>query len=393
MLQENEFNELISRYISGEITSSEKARLLDLLDKEEGLDSLDSIMRDNLAKAKNDFATEEQTQEFVNKLNAKITLKTIKLEPKESKIFRLKNWIVAASLVIAAGVGATYIANNEQEQEEQIAMVEDVTPKEITAAVSGAVLTLADGSQIVLDSLGNGQIAQQSNTTISNKDGKLIYNSQKGATTVYNTMSTPKAQKYNLQLADGTKVWLNASSSIKFPTAFSGKTREVSITGEAYFEVSSDKSKPFIVDAGGMKVEVLGTHFNINSYDDEEVIRTTLLEGSVVINQNMKSKKLYPGQQAVVNTIGDISLEKNVNLSQVMSWKNGLFYFENSSLQEVMRELSRWYDVDVVYVNGIPKRNFEGEIQRNLKLSEVLRILELNKVKFKVEGRTVLISN
>lgn len=393
MLQENEFNELISRYISGEITSSEKARLLDLLDTQEGLDELDSIMKDNLAKAKNDFATEEQTQDFVNKVNAKIASKIVKLESKDTKIFRLKNWVVAASLVIAVGVGATYIANSGQKQDEQVAVVKGETPTEITAAISGAVLTLADGSKIVLDSLGNGQIAQQSNTTISNKDGKLIYNSRKGATTVYNTMSTPKAQKYTLQLADGTKVWLNASSSIKFPTAFSGKTREVSLTGEAYFEVSSNKNKPFIVDVGGMKVEVLGTHFNINSYDDEEVIRTTLLEGSVVINQNLKSKKLYPGQQAVVTSTGEITLEKNVNISQVMSWKNGLFYFENSSLQEVMRELSRWYDVDVVYVNGIPNRNFEGEIQRNLKLSEVLKILELNKVKFKVEGRTVLISN
>ncbi len=392
MFQENEFNELISRYISGEITSAEKLTLLEMLDKQEGFDSLDSIMRDNLAKAKNDFATEEQTQKFLETLNSKITSTQITSEPKEVKLFMWKNWVVAASLLLAVGVGATYVATENPVEETQMAMVEE-SPKEITAAVSGAVLTLADGSQIVLDSLGNGKIAQQSNTTISNKDGKLIYNSQKGATTVYNMMSTPKAQKYNLQLADGTKVWLNASSSIKFPTAFSGKTRIVSITGEAYFEVSSDKSRPFIVDVGGMQVEVLGTHFNINSYNDEEVVRTTLLEGSVVINQNMKSKKLYPGQQAIVNALGDISLEKNVNLSQVMSWKNGLFYFENSSLQEVMREISRWYDVEVLYVNGIPKRNFEGEIQRNLKLLEVLKILELNKVKFKLEGRTVLISN
>lgn len=392
MLQENEFNELMSRYISGEITASEKLTLLEMLDKQESLDPLDSIMRDNLAKAKNDFATEKQTQEFVNKLNSKIISSNNLSEPEEIKLFRWKNWLVAASLALAVGVGATYISKGNQIEEAQVATQQEI-PLEITAAVSGAILTLADGSQIVLDSLGNGQIAQQSNTTISNKDGKLIYNSQQGATTVYNTMSTPKAQKYNLQLADGTKVWLNASSSIKFPTAFSGKTREVSITGEAYFEVSSDKRKPFIVDVGGMKVEVLGTHFNINSYEDEDLIRTTLLEGSVVINQNMKSKKLYPGQQATVNSIGDINLEQNVNLSQVMSWKNGLFYFEKSSLQEVMREISRWYDVEVVYVGEIPARNFEGEIQRNLKLSEVLRILELNKVKFKLEGRTVLISN
>ncbi len=392
MLQENEFNELISRYISGEITSSEKLTLLEMLDKQENLDSLDLIMRDNLAKAENNFATELQTEKFLKELNSKINKLEATPPQKVVMLYRWKNWVVAASLVLAIGLGATYIVNKDLPAENQTAALlqEKV---EITPAVSGAILTLADGSQIVLDSLGDGQIAQQSNTTISNKDGKLIYNSQKGASTVYNTMTTPKAQKYTLQLADGTKVWLNASSSIKFPTTFSGNTREVSITGEAYFEVSSDKKRPFIVESRGMEIEVLGTHFNVNAYDDEDMIRTTLLEGSVVITQSKKSKKLYPGQQAVVNNIGDISLDKNVNLSQVMSWKNGLFYFENSSLQEVMRELSRWYDVDVVYNDGIPNRNFEGEIQRNLKLSEVLRILELNKVNFKLEGRTVLISN
>ena len=392
MLQENEFNELISRYISGEITSREKLKLREMLDRPEGLEALDPILRDNFAKAENNFASEKQTQQFLDTLNSKITVSESASSAKEVKLFNWKNWVAAASLLIAVGVGATYVVNRELPTEPQtVTVVSQI--KEISPAVSGAILTLSDGSEIVLDSLGNTQIAQQSNTTISNQSGQLVYKSNKGSSTVYNTLSTPKAQKYSLQLADGTKVWLNASSSIKFPTAFSGSTRQVSITGEAYFEVSPDKRRPFTVDVKGMQIEVLGTHFNVNSYSDEEVIRTTLLEGSVVINQNRKSKKLYPGQQATVNSIGDINLEKNVNLSQVMSWKNGLFYFENSSLQEVMRELSRWYDVEVVYVNGIPDRNFEGEIQRNLKLSEVLRILELNKVKFKVEGRTVLISN
>lgn len=392
MLQENEFNELISRYISGEITSREKLKLREMLDRPEGLEALDPILRDNFAKAENNFASEKQTQQFLDTLNSKITVSESASSAKEVKLFNWKNWVAAASLLIAVGVGATYVVNRELPTEPQtVTVVSQI--KEISPAVSRAILTLSDGSEIVLDSLGNTQIAQQSNTTISNQSGQLVYKSNKGSSTVYNTLSTPKAQKYSLQLADGTKVWLNASSSIKFPTAFSGSTRQVSITGEAYFEVSPDKRRPFTVDVKGMQIEVLGTHFNVNSYSDEEVIRTTLLEGSVVINQNRKSKKLYPGQQATVNSIGDINLVKNVNLTQVMSWKNGLFYFENSSLQEVMRELSRWYDVEVVYVNGIPDRNFEGEIQRNLKLSEVLRILELNKVKFKVEGRTVLISN
>ncbi len=392
MFQENEFNELISRYISGELNSSEKLALLEMLDEQDGIDTLDSIMRDNLAKAKNDFASQQQTEKFLTALSSKIATKENTSPQKVVKLFRWKNWVAAASLALAVGVGTTYILNKELPADSQgLAIVQET--KDITPAISGAILTLADGSQIVLDSLGNGQVAKQSNTTISNNDGQLIYKAQKGASSVYNTMSTPKGQKYNLQLADGTKVWLNASSAIKFPTAFSGSTREVSITGEAYFEVSPDNKRPFIVDVRGMQVEVLGTHFNINAYNDEEVIRTTLLEGSVVITQSMKSKKLIPGQQAVVSKLGLISLEQNVNLAQVMSWKNGLFYFEDSSLQEVMREISRWYDVEVVYQEGIPERNFEGEIQRNLKLSEVLRILELNKVKFSLEGRTVLIAN
>ena len=392
MFQENEFNELMSRYISGEITSAEKLKLREMLDRQEGLEALYPILRESFAKAEGNFASEEQTQEFLNSLNSKIAESENQKDTKEIKIFRWKNWVAAASLALAVGVGAAYILDKELPAEPQTVAVVQET-KEIAPAVSGAILTLSDGSKIVLDSLGNGQVAQQSNTTISNNNGELIYTAQKGASTVYNTMSTPKAQKYNLQLADGTKVWLNASSSIKFPTSFSGDSRQVSITGEAYFEVSPDKNRPFLVDVGGMQVEVLGTHFNVNSYDDEGVIRTTLLEGSVVITQNMKSKKLIPGQQAVVSKMGVISLEQNVNLDQVMSWKNGLFYFENSSLQEVMREISRWYDVDVVYQDDIADRNFEGEIQRNLKLSEVLRILELNKVKFSLEGRTVFISN
>ena len=367
MFQENEFNELIARYISGEITSAEKLRLREMLDRQEGLEALDPILKDNFAKAENNFASEKQTQQFLHTLNSKIAASEGASSSKEVKLFRWKNWVAAASLVIAVGVGATYVSNKELPTEPQTVTVVPQL-KEISPAVSGAILTLADGSEIVLDSLGNGQIAQQSNTTISNQAGQLVYKSNNGASSVYNTMTTPKAQKYSLQLADGTKVWLNASSSIKFPTAFSGNTRQVSITGEAYFEVSPDKKRPFIVDVKGMQIEVLGTHFNVNSYNDEEVIRTTLIEGSVVITQSMKSKKLYPGQQAMVNNMGDISLEKNVNISQVMSWKNGLFYFENSSLQEVMREISRWYDVEVVYQNAIPERKFEGEIQRNLKL-------------------------
>jgi transmembrane sensor len=313
------------------------------------------------------------------------------LKPKDKiKVIRLpwRKIAVAASLLLSMGIGSYLILkmNPSSQVVETPKIIDDAEPGR-----PGAILTLSNGKKIVLDHSKNGQLTNQNNTLVSKINGGVVYNAGKDAATVYNTMTTPKSRQYSLQLADGTKVWLNAFSSITFPTVFSSNTRDVRLTGEAYFEVAKDKNKPFRVFVNDIKINVLGTHFNVNAYGDEDNIKTSLLEGSIVINQKDKNVLLKPGQQAQSEKTGKIIVKNDVNLDEVMGWKNGVFYFENASLKVVLDQLSRWYDVDVVFEKGVYNRKFEGEIERSLNLSQVLKILEKNKVHFKLEGKVLTV--
>ncbi len=258
-----------------------------------------------------------------------------------------------------------------------------------------AILTLGDGSEIILNSADSGILTNQGHTKVlKSKGGQLEYRStnNKDAAIVLNTLTTPRAGQYELVLADGTKVWLNAASSITYPTEFKGNRRTVELKGEGYFEVAKNTSKPFYVKVNDMEVMVLGTHFNINAYADEPFIRTTLLEGSVKVSNGFEQKLLTPGQAAIVSTsIQSIGVSK-ANVEQSVAWKNGYFNFERASLQEVMRQVARWYDVDVRYEGNIPEREFVGEIPRGSKASEVLGILRLSKINYRLEGKQIIIT-
>lgn len=300
---------------------------------------------------------------------------------------------IAASTIIVIGASSLFYFLNDK-------TATPVTPKtiviksDVKPGVTGALLTLGNGSTIVLESVSNGQLTNQKNTAVIKKKGELVYTQGSNAQEEQNTLTTPRAHRYNLVLADGTKVWLNAASSITFPTAFIGKERKVVITGEAYFEVTKDLKHPFRVFANGIEVKVLGTHFNINAYQDEDNIKTTLLEGSVQLSKNGTRVFLKPGEQAQAFNTGAIKIASDVNLHAIMAWKNGTFYFENASIQMVLKEISRWYDVTVIYEKGIPKRFFEGEIQRDLQLSVLLKTLEKsNDIHFKLEGKTIKVLN
>ncbi|HMI60329.1 MAG TPA: FecR domain-containing protein, partial [Puia sp.] len=259
--------------------------------------------------------------------------------------------------------------------------------------INGAILTLADGRQIVLDSTNNGFSATDGHAKIvkGSKD-QITYKASDAASAelFYNTISTPRGRKISVVLADGTKVWLNAASSIKFTTVFSGSQRQVEIRGEAYFEVAANVKQPFVVKKMGSDyaVQVLGTQFNINAYDDEDVIRTTLLEGSVRI----KNKILKPGQQAVAGKDQDeVTVVPNVNTGEVMSWKNGVFNFDRADIYTVMRQVARWYDVEVEY-KGTITRHFGGSISQDVNVSQVFKMLELTgAVHFTIEGRKVIV--
>lgn len=258
-----------------------------------------------------------------------------------------------------------------------------------------ATLTLSDGSQISLTDAGNGQLAEQAGVKITkNADGQLVYAIVPSDTKelAYNTISTPRGGVYQINLPDGTSVWLNAASSIKFPTTFAHLSqRKVELKGEAYFEVAKNKKLPFIVSTAQQQVEVLGTHFNINSYEDEGEVKTTLLEGSVKVSAG-NVMLLKAGQQATLGlrSAGKIKVSP-ANIEQAMAWKNGFFHFEKETLHSVLRQLSRWYDVEVVYQVDRPDDEFVGDIPRGVKLSEVLKILEFEGTHFKIEGRKLFV--
>lgn len=267
---------------------------------------------------------------------------------------------------------------------------------EISPGGNKAVLILANGQKIVLSQTQNGKIASQGNIMINKtSSGQIVYSSLKGDTSLqsnlYNIATTPRGGQFNFILADGTKVWLNAASSIKFPVAFNGNERRVELIGEAYFEVAHNAAKPFRVVAGEQVVEVLGTHFNINAYADEAVIKTTLLEGSVKVLSASRTDVLKPGQQSQLKD-GSIHLT-DANLDEAVAWKNGLFYFKDADLETVMRQMARWYDADITYVGNVPNRHFSGEISRNTDASQLLDILSFKKIHFTIEGKKIIIKH
>jgi hypothetical protein len=297
-------------------------------------------------------------------------------------------WAAAAVILLAAGLGTWLLWNSTTAP----AFVENQHQRDIQPGKEGAILTLGNGAQIVLDDQGNGMIAEQRGANILLQDGQLQYqsNQKMEQQAMYNTMSTPKGRTFTLQLPDGTKVWLNAASSIRYPTIFTGKDRSVEINGEAYFEVAKDPSKPFRVDVNKRAdIEVLGTSFNVHAYDNESSLKTTLIEGSVRVENDASSVILKPGQQARVDD--QITIEQNASISKVMAWKNGQFNFEGMTLKEVMRQLERWYDIEVVYEKNVKDIEFFGKLDRNLTLEGLMKSLKYADINFRIEGRKLII--
>ena len=264
--------------------------------------------------------------------------------------------------------------------------------QEILPGGNKALLILADGSSVVLDSANNGAITHQGGTTVIKLDGLVTYNQSVNRTNevVYNTISTPRGGQYQLILADGTKVWLNSASSLKFPTSFPGHQRRVELNGEGYFEVAHNPSQPFFVSNGGTEVKVLGTHFNVMAYGDEPATLITLLEGRVSVSHQSRETNLLPGQQAKVTT--EMKVLDNVDEEQVMAWKNGSFIFgESMSIPEIMRQVARWYDVEIEYQRK-PAGHIGGSISKQVNISEVLSIIELTgEVRLELQGKKVIV--
>jgi transmembrane sensor len=316
---------------------------------------------------------------------------------------------VAAAVAVAAIAGGGYWAVKHGSRGTVVPEVQPQVAVRPTDALPGgnrATLTLSNGQQINLDNSGNGVVASQGNMNVTKLgDGQLAYNKASGeynkasggvaAAALFNTLSTPRAGQFTLTLPDGSKVWLNNASSIRYPVAFTGASREVELTGEAYFEIAKDASHPFRVAVHKADrtstIEVLGTSFNIMAYDDEAAERTTLVEGSVRFINGSTTALLKPEEQSVLDEKGSLKTLDHVNIAEITAWKNGFFHFDHASLETTMRQLARWYDVDVKYEGNIPDQQFMGKIQRNLPLSAVLKGLENEHVHFQLDGRQLVV--
>lgn len=310
-------------------------------------------------------------------------------------------WYRAAMILFVCGLGvliALSIQKNRRIVFDHLSKVDQSNSK-ILPGKDKAILTLGDGRQIVLDSVGNGVLADQNGVDIHKvQNGQLIYTQTPSRELAaaskpvpYNSVFTPRGGKYKLVLPDGTKVWLNADSKLKFPTRFMGDQRIVSMEGEAYFEVAKDAKHPFIVQTSrGLNVRVLGTHFNVMDYKGQPFVKTTLLEGSVKVTHGQDSLLIVPGQQVVMGKDGGLSKRSNLNLDKVVAWKNGLFYFDQMHIEAIMQALSRWYDVDVVYEGSPCDDLFSAIMNRDNDIHEILSMLEATeKVHFKITGRTI----
>lgn len=322
-----------------------------------------------------------------------------RIQPKVGKTAPMRQyWTAAAAIVLlVGGLTLVYIMRTPR----PLVVMNDRPAVDTVIAPGGnkAVLTLANGTKMILDSAKNGLLAMQGGMGVVKKDDGAISYERDGSVgerggLLYNTVATPKGGQYVVTLPDGTRVWLNATSSIRFPTAFTGAERLVQIRGEAYLEVAPDRTKPFrvaVVYANGekqMEVEVLGTQFNVMAYEEEGAVKTTLLEGAVRLVHGAETKVLRPGQQGELKD--DVfRLMSNADTSAAVAWKNGQTLFASEDITAIMRKVSRWYDVDVEYQGQLPKRNFTGGISRKADISEILKILELNQIHFTVKGRKI----
>ncbi len=381
--------DLISKYLKNELAPDEKTELnLWLKSDERNRELFDKITEEVYAGTQAptfSAAEKEKAWEQIKKNTGYHKNTTRPARPGQSLIYIA----AAASVLLVIGLAVTTYFNKKAEQALHVSAILPGGDK--------AVLTLTNGSQVVLSDARAGEIGRQQNVEIKQTaKGWITYTAEGPAQTAaaFNTLTTPRGGQYAIILQDGTKVWLNAASTLKYPVVFAGNERRVELSGEAYFEVAKNAEKPFLVKTAGQTVRVLGTHFNVNSYADEKVTRTTLLEGKVTVTGNTggQTLKLRPGEEAI--TAGSkVQLAATPDIDGAMAWKEGKFLFNNTDLHTVMRMLSRWYDVDVEYQGPVAEHHYSGRISRNAPVSQVFEILKTSGINFIINGRKIIVKS
>jgi len=388
-MDKKEFLKLVSKYNQGLATEEEVA----FLDAYDGLfDSQEDIL-DQLSPA--------DKSQLKASMHAHITghMQTKVQQRNRAKGWK-KGWLAAAVVLVSCTIG--YVLYKSSYRVDVLKTVETSQKTELISPGSNqAILTLSNGDQIALNDRANGVVHKESGLLITkNEDGQLQYEMAAAAKVAINTLTTPRGGQYQLILADGTKVWLNADSKIIYPTQFGSDERKVEVLGEAYFEVAKNPGRPFKVVSKNQVIEVLGTHFNVNNYQDEAIAKTTLLEGSVKISSvvngvvdRSSSKILQPGEQASLQPGKAGITVTNSDLESAVAWKNGYFRFNRTDMQSMMRQVARWYDVEVEYRGKMSDDLFGGSLRRSDNIQEVIRILQLSKINVVVSGKKIILSN
>ena len=396
-----DLKELYKRFLNRKCSPEEVTLLLEHFRLGRNDETLSALIREELENAPPDApdmpevsAILERNRGVIAEISEKDSI--IRMFPPKRRTIV---WYAAASLTAACCLLGYYFyqLDSSSSPRELVQLSQDATQGTDRAPGNDrAILTLSDGSTITLDDAGEGQLAEQAGVAlVKTGAGQLNYRAAEhppaNPVPVYNTISVPRGGEFKVTLPDGTRVWLNAESSLRYPVSFSQTTREVELRGEGYFEVAHREDQPFIVKSKGQEVKVLGTHFNVKAYENEPYSHTTLIEGSVHVRQLATGKQqlLRPGEQARLNKDSFEVIE--ASLEESIAWKNELFVFRNTDIHSVMKQLERWYDVELA-AGDLPEKRFYGEISRNVKLSEILEMMELTSgLKFKIEGRRIML--
>lgn len=389
-MNEERLTELFARYSSGESIGPEEEEFMDLAALPEHKDLLETLIQELLERVPGKRSMDGEAVQ--NTLQAIFQSRTAPVISMRRKKYR--PWMAAAAvLLLVIGSALYFILGHESRQgTEMIAGIKDLP----APSVSHATIRLGNGRLIRLDSVNSGIIASQGKTTLSKADdGSIRYNGRElpGGQIIYNTLTNPKGSRViNLELADGSRVWLNAGSELRYFSSNNGKDRMVMLNGEAYFEVAHDQKRPFIVQKNNNSIRVLGTKFNVNAYDDEQDFTVTLLEGSVKLNNGVADAVLSPGQQAKINREQAVRIDSNAQTEEAIAWKEGWFRFNRTDVQSIMRQVSRWYDVEVSYDSDTGLRKFSGIISRQSNMSQVLNIFQGAGIRFRMEGKQIIVT-
>jgi transmembrane sensor len=384
------FNDLLMRYLKESLSVEELSEFFVLLKEPENLESLEQFIDRDINSDIFDITDASHIKPAFERLNRLAGIRADKIK-NIRPIGYFMRWAAAIAALIVVSGTIYLIAQHAEKKKQEIAVI--TAPSVGQPGHPGATLYLSTGDSVILENQPDNTTIREGSVKIVKKN-ELIQYIGSSEENLYDKIVTGRGRQWELELPDGSKVWMNASSSIRYPLAFNKGDRTVEMSGEAYFEVKHDGERPFRVKAGNQITEDLGTSFNIKAYSDDQSIATTLLKGSISVSSNGVTHLIKPGQQAIVQESGKVfKIDSGIDLNSVIGWKNGMFSFQNATLQDVMNEISRWYDVDIQYEGSVPNKTFSGDIARNLNLNQIFKGLEQSNVRFKIDtnNRRVLV--